>query len=259
MRTESGTLDATPADAAEAAQAAARAWVAALAKAKKLHISHLAERAKLDQATLTEAMKTGARRRFSQVTLMRLANHFRVDPPAEAVLHELPRGRLPRDAPQLPASLVQPPSEEVPFPRRGDEVPVRATLMVEGGTWFYLNPVATEWMPRSSGIARIRGAFALRMGDDSMTPWRRPDELVFVDPSRAITPGCHALVPMVPLADPNGADRFLVALITGYPKAGALPPMQLYAPPRGFSVTHMRPAGMPQRVLEWSEVLFGPR
>ena len=125
------------------------------------------------------------------------------------------------------------------------------------GPLFRLNRVAVDMAPRPHGISTARKTSALRMPDDTMAPWRRAGELVFIDPTRPVRRGDHALFL---LADPQHPDEDAACLIREVLAVETAPTARQMAAhtakaPESFLEDYV--VTERQRVLEWEEVLFG--
>lgn len=221
-----------------------------------MDLTRLATGAGLHQTTLTQAMRDTARHSFSQQTILRLSDRYG-EPVPPGLLQRLPPGRS-RRGDKLPPSLMPTATGAVEV-ASADEIAVQAVLMIGRGPFFHLNPTPSEWVPRPSSLVRSRGIAAFRAGDSSMAPWRQPDELVLVDPARAISPGCHAVIPLLDPKDQQQPEMHLLCRITGPWVPGEMPPLELYNPPKGFALGRLQLASRPKRVLEWQEVALGIR
>lgn len=82
-------------------------------------------------------------------------------------------------------------------------VPVYALIGAPVRDSFYLQEHQADATHRLPGVAHAKAVYAIRMPDTSMTPWRRPNELIFIDPLQTVGEGDHALVEMVHPSDPN--------------------------------------------------------
>jgi transcriptional regulator with XRE-family HTH domain len=111
------------------------------------------------------------------------------------------------------------PAETPPAERGGVEDPMppaERTLPLCGlGQWglpdgvgVFVDPARAPervWCP--APLARVRGAYAVRMPDGSLWPKYGPNQLLFVHPFRAPQPGAPVVV--------RGDGRFLVAVFVG--------------------------------------------
>ena len=74
------------------------------------------------------------------------------------------------------------------------DVPVLGSTVGGAAGDFELNGETVDWVRRPPGIAGTRGAFALYVQGESMVPWRKPGDLVYVNPARPPRPGDHVVV-----------------------------------------------------------------
>jgi phage repressor protein C with HTH and peptisase S24 domain len=87
-----------------------------------------------------------------------------------------------------------------PAPARQDfaalpkDVPVLGSTVGGATGDFEMNGETVDWVRRPPGIANTRGAFALYVQGESMVPWRKPGDLVYVNPARPARPGDHVVI-----------------------------------------------------------------
>lgn len=258
MAEESRVLERAPERAGpidEAAQQGAWAYVERLVQATGLDRTKLARKAGFNPSTITDSRLKGGHP-ITARTIEMLARTFKAAPPP-GLIERLPSGRNrahqgsklgePMDSPSLP-----------PIPGvRTNDVPIFGALMVGRGPLFHLNRMAVDMAPRPWGIRTARKAYALRMPDETMTPWRRAGELVFIDPARPVRRGDHALFLLGDPHRPNEDSVCLIREVIGAADAPTARQMAAYSR-RGpedfladFVVTERH------RVLEWEEALFG--
>lgn len=103
------------------------------------------------------------------------------------------------DAPRLPSPLEMP-----------QDIPVMGTVSGGDGLEIVLSGEVLMQAPRPPGLKGRKGIFALFTQGESMVPWRRPGQIVYVDPHKAPYIGDHVLVEL----RPTGPD--------GDPQHGAL-------------------------------------
>lgn len=251
--------DAPPTEKEQLANIRAKEYVLALLARTGLDLTKLAERAGLHQTTVTRPMNDKTHQHhLTRRTVQRLSEVFGV-PVASEVLAGLRAGRATREEalsrPTSPrprrAAAAAPP---LPTPIR--DIPIQATPMVGRGSHFQLNPVAMDYAPRLPAIVTARKVFALRMPDGSMDPWRRIGELVFIDPTRPVAPGDHALVQLLEPGNPNAGPIFLIRRVVALPsQPGGMPRLEAYVTPAsgdgldGLQVVEL------SRALEWPELL----
>ena len=152
----------------------ARSWIRHVMSITGLDASGLARRAGLQPSTLTRMLRPdGAGRGVRRSTLEQIADATGVALFADAA------------GSTAPAELLRAPSTDVP---------VFATAPSVYPSWHHLTNVIVDHVARLRGVANAAQVFALRMPDSSMHPWRRANELLFIDPARAVALGDHALV-----------------------------------------------------------------
>ena len=199
---------------------------------KGLDPSNLAKRAGLSPATLTR-LKQG-QRHARRSTLEALERASGIPLPEEL-----------RAAAEMPAGA----------PETG-LIRVYALVGTPLKSAFYLNPIEADRIAAPPALAHASSVYAVRMPDDSMMPWRRPHELIFVDRTLDAAPGDHALVETNHPHDPNHAHplyrvrRYLGPSRNGYRLASHRSEAEEIIPAPEF----VRAA----RILEWPEV-FGFR
>ena len=237
----------------------AKEYVLALLARTGLDLTKLAERAGLHQTTVTRPMNDKSNQHhLTRRTVQRLSEVFNV-PVASEVLAGLKAGRATREEalhrPPKPRGQNRAPAIAPPTATARD-VPIQAAIMSGRGSHFYLNPAAMDHATRPPALTTARKVFAIRMPDGSMAPWRRIGELVFVDPSRPVAPGDHALVELQEPNNPNGEPIFLIRRVVALaPKPGTPPQLAAYtASDAADTLAGLRMVRL-ARVLEWAELL----
>ncbi len=92
------------------------------------------------------------------------------------------------------------------------------------------------------------------MPDATMTPWRRPNEIIFVDPTWAVADGDHTLVELSHPQDPDGPSLYIIRRFVGRRIADAT--VNLLRWDAGKPTTDVLPAQRVLRllrILEWDE------
>ena len=141
-------------------------------------------------------------------------------------------------------------NSKMDFPR---DVPMRALIGASARDLYYLNHLATEFAPRPLGIANSDRAFALRMPDDSMEGWRRPNEIIYFDPLRAIAEGDHALVEFANASDPNGPGLYTIRRVAR--RRGSEITLGTWGFEPGEQTVKRTDIVSLTRVVEWQELL----
>jgi phage repressor protein C with HTH and peptisase S24 domain len=133
------------------------------------------------------------------------------------------------------------------------DVPVHALVGSPVHGAYYWNQTVIDYTCRPPGIARATRAFAFRMPDDSMEGWRQVDELIFVDPTRAVAEGDHALVELANTEMPDNPSLYVVRRVLRRRPAGVvlqtwgLNPEEQSMPRANVLSFH--------KVIEWPELL----
>lgn len=168
-----------------------RAYLQRAMLATRLDATKLAKRARLSPSTLTRFLATDSpRKTLHRSTLDAIAR-----------FSKLP---LPPELTASPAETIQP----VEAGTRG--VPIHALIAAPAEGLFYWNQTAIDFAPRPLAILHAERVFAIRAPDDSMSGWRRPGELVYIDPMRAVSEGDHALVEIANRLAPNNPSLYFV-------------------------------------------------
>lgn len=138
-------------------------------------------------------------------------------------------------------------------------IPVHALIGTRFDGLFHKNTAPLEEVLAPPGLLRRRRVFAVRMPDASMQPWRRPNELVFIDPTWTVAEGDHALVEVNNGAEPDGHPLFAVRRFLGSDRRGLVYRLgRHWGSPEVEEVQRKMIPSM-QRVLEWPEVTgLGP-
>lgn len=153
------------------------------------------------------------------------------------------------------AEPPQPPSRPAPdAPLRTEmpkDVPVLGTTMGGSRGDFSMNngdPV--DFARRPPKIKDRKDVFCLFVQGTSMSPWRQPGDLVYVEAARSPHIGDYVVVEMQPEAD-DLRPAFLKRLVK---RSTAKITLEQFSPPRTFEV-EMRRVGRILRIMDWSELL----
>jgi len=200
-----------------------------------------------------DASNLARKARMSPSTLLRaLDGKHQPRPDTLLKLEAISRVPLP---PELAAMI--PPGPGAPAAAIADaSVPVHALVGSRLRGRFMLNREPYEWTRRLPGIDKRLKINAVRMPDDSMQPWRKPNELVFYDPLLAVADGDHALVEFTAAqSDPNAEETYAIRRFIGRSRDGKTVRLERYwGPPEIEEVPAERVAVL-RRILEWSEVV----
>lgn len=206
-----------------------------------LTLTEIARRAKLSPTTLTRFMaKENEHHNLRPSTLRAIEQATRIALPAE--LAAAARG--------MDASF-EPPVEE-----KASTVPLFALYAAPDHGDFLRNEQPTDVAPRLPGIAHNMKVYAVRMPDSSMAPWRRPNELIYIDPTRAASTGDHAMVELSHPRDPNHPRSvFRIRRIVARNRDGSLR-LSNYDSDEIEQVPRERVLAV-HRALEWAEASIG--
>lgn len=165
--------------------------------------------------------------------------------PLPPELAELLRG----PAPEPPTSLAASGLASRP-------IPVHALIGTRIPGRFHLNREPFEYVRRPEHLLGRERVFALRMPDDSMMPWRAPNELILVDPTWAVAQGDHALVEINNTQEPDGPPLYIVRRFIALDPRSRQLRLGRYGA-RGVEQEALRQTDSPgmQRILEWPAVL----
>jgi hypothetical protein len=133
------------------------------------------------------------------------------------------------------------------------DVPVHGLISAPIEKAYYWNQTVADFAARQAGIARSARVFGLRMPDETMDGWRRVNEMVFVDPMRAVAEGDHAFVELANTVSPDGPSIYMIRrVVRRRPSGVTLATWGLFpgeeTMPRTRVITFLR-------VLEWPEVV----
>ncbi|MBS7789252.1 hypothetical protein KTR66_04565 [Roseococcus sp. SDR] len=225
------------------AHAAAREWIETLARTKGTNASKLAAHAGLAPSAVTRAMKWENGKPLTQNTLQALATAWHVPAP-DQILRRLPLGRdrsgIKRTVKALAALPPRTPVGEA-------DVPLWGAVMSAWDHLFHLNRTPLSYATRPPGAQGVRALACMYMPDDSMAPWRVMGERIYLDPTRPIRTGDHALVEVADVLAPNNEPLAFIALNTAQG-------WRQYAPRTPINMNRWKVLAR-FRVLEWSELV----
>ena len=191
--------------------------------------SNLARKAKLAPSTLTRFVRDP---------------HHKLTPASLAAIAKVSRMPLPEDLRQL----VDP---DFVAAAESEFLDVYALIASHNDGQFFLNQTSHEQVERPASLARRERVFALRMPDDSMSPWRRPNELLFVDPTWAVGEGDHTLVRLKPSGEERNEPLHVIARYAG--RTGQRLTFLRYGDDQPLSL-HPSEITARMRILEWPEI-----
>jgi phage repressor protein C with HTH and peptisase S24 domain len=206
-----------------------------------LTLTEIARRAKLAPTTLTRFMSRDDDKHSLRPSTLR-------------AVEQVSRVPLP---PELAAAArgMEPTSDQAAEERPGT-VPLFSLYAASDHGDFLRNDQPTDIAPRLPGIAHNMRVYAVRMPDASMAPWRQPNELVYIDPTRFASAGDHALVELSHPRDPNHPRSvFRIRRIAARNRDGSLR-LTPYDGGETEAVPRERVLGV-HRVLEWPEASIG--
>lgn len=154
------------------------------------------------------------------------------------------------------ANSVTPPIDSPPALPSPSEMPRTVPVLgvSVGGTEgdFSMNGEVSDYARRPPALSHRRDVFAVWTVGESMVPWRRPRELVYVERGRPAVSGDHVVVELKPTPPDEVRPAFLKRLVAMTPTKLKL---EQYNPARIIEIDRRRVLHV-YRVLEWSEV-FG--
>lgn len=113
------------------------------------------------------------------------------------------------------------------------DVPVQGVAVGGAQGDFRFNGQVVDYVRRPPGIANLRNVYALWIHGDSMSPWNKDGDLIYVSPARPPGPGDHIVVQMQDTADGEPGIA-MVKLLVG--KTPTQLKLSQYNPHREFSL-----------------------
>jgi len=108
------------------------------------------------------------------------------------------------------------------------DVPVYGVTVGGQGGEFAFNGQTVDYVRRPPGLANVPNAFALYVANDSMSPWKEPGDLVYVQPGRPAKVGDYVVIEMKSIQD-GEAGACLVKRLKG--RSPSKLTLQQYNPP----------------------------
>ena len=132
------------------------------------------------------------------------------------------------------------------------DVPLYTLIPAAGGGAAYRSNVVSDRAPRLPGIIHARDVMAVRMPDDSMSPWRQPSEMIYLQPGWAVARGDHVLAELPHPTDPDSPNSVFVVRQVAQIRQGEL----TLATYDGAAPVKLRRGEYLAltRVMEWSEL-----
>jgi phage repressor protein C with HTH and peptisase S24 domain len=131
------------------------------------------------------------------------------------------------------------------------DVPVHGTAVGGASGDFRFNGDIVDYVRRPPGIMHMRNIYALWVVGDSMAPWNKDGDLIYVSPARPAAPGDYVVVQMNDQADGEPGVAMVKQLV-------ARTPTQLklgqYNPEKEFTVALAKVKAV-HRVLTLRELL----
>ncbi len=149
------------------------------------------------------------------------------------------------------ASRVDTPSA---LPHRADmprDIPMLGVAAAGSDGEFTLNGEPVDFLRRPGGLVHRKGIFAVTSTGDSMMPWRKPREPVYVDELQRPEIGDHIVIELKAETPGDPKPCYVKRLVRRTEKHIVV---AQYNPPREFSFPTARVHRI-YRALEWSEVL----
>lgn len=132
------------------------------------------------------------------------------------------------------------------------DVPILGVTVGGDNADFLLNTgEIVDYAKRPAAIANNRRAFALYVQGTSMSRWRDPGNLVYLDPIRPAKPGDHVVVECRPDGDGDGHPAFLKEFVS---KTATKLRLRQYNPEGPYELNLSRVINI-FRVIEWEELL----
>jgi len=132
------------------------------------------------------------------------------------------------------------------------DVPVLGTAVGGSAGDFMLNTGdVVDYARRPPTVARSSKVFVLYVQGSSMSRWREPGSMVYVDPARPPKPGDRVVVELHPENDGEPSPAFLKELVS---RTATKVRLKQYNPEQSFDLTLSKVKKL-HRVIEWEELL----
>jgi len=131
------------------------------------------------------------------------------------------------------------------------DVPVLGTAVGGDSGDFCFNGMVVDYVRRPQGVAQMRNIYALWVTGDSMAPWNRRGDLIYVTPTRPPVPGDHVVVELAGV-QAHEAGTAMVKLLAGQTPTQYR--LRQYNPERDFTIARMRVKAI-HKVLSLRELM----
>jgi phage repressor protein C with HTH and peptisase S24 domain len=131
------------------------------------------------------------------------------------------------------------------------DVPVLGTAVGGDSGDFSFNGMVVDYVRRPQGVAQMRNIYALWVTGDSMAPWNRRGDLIYVTPTRPPVPGDHVVVELAGV-QAHEAGTAMVKLLAGQTPTQYR--LRQYNPERDFTIARMRVKAI-HKVLSLRELM----
>ena len=131
------------------------------------------------------------------------------------------------------------------------DVPVLGTAVGGDSGDFSFNGMVVDYVRRPQGVAQMRNIYALWVTGDSMAPWNRRGDLIYVTPTRPPVPGDHVVVELAGV-HAHEAGTAMVKLLAGQTPTQYR--LRQYNPERDFTIARMRVKAI-HKVLSLRELM----
>lgn len=133
------------------------------------------------------------------------------------------------------------------------DIPLLGTAAAGNSGDFRFNGETVDYVRRPPGIERRKGIFAIWAQGESMVPWRKPGDLVYVDTARPPKIGDYVVLECLPTRPGEPGDAYLKKL------EGITPNKIILSehnpdPKRRIEVSRAKVKNI-YRVVDWSELL----
>lgn len=131
------------------------------------------------------------------------------------------------------------------------DVPVLGTAVGGDSGDFSFNGMVVDYVRRPQGVAQMRNIYALWVTGDSMAPWNRRGDLIYVTPTRPPVPGDHVVVELAGV-QAHEAGTAMVKLLAGQTPTQYR--LRQYNPERDFTIARTRVKAI-HKVLSLRELM----
>lgn len=188
----------------------------------------LAERLRLDPAAINRLLKGQRQLKASEIKV--IEDYLEISP-----------------APQRSTEMAPAFAETGNLPR---DIPIHeGALCGEDGAFEFDSQVA-DYAPRPPRLRGVTGVYALYVHGDSMSPWREPGQLVYVNPAQPPRSGDYVVIQFRPKpgSPPESLIKRLTSITSREIKALQYNPQKTLA----FNLSRIMAI---HRVMEWEELL----